>query len=338
MTSRLRSVASVAASVPITLFGLVLVTFLIGRVMPIDPIIAIVGDHAAPDVIAATRAELGLDEPLPMQFVIYVGKLLQGDLGRSVMTSHTVAHDIGRFFPATIELATVAIIFAMLIGVPLGVLAAVRQGSLTDRAIRVFCLAGHSVPIFLLAMLSLLIFYAKLGWAPGTGRIDVAFDGLVDPVTGFLTIDALIAGDWDAFRDAVAHLVQPASVLAYFSMAYIARMTRAFMLDALAGEYVITARAKGLSTARVIWRHAFGNIAVRLITVLTLTYASLLEGAVVTETVFSWPGLGQYLTVSLLNADMNAVLGATLVVGMIYLALNLMADMLYRLLDPRVAA
>ena len=337
MTSRLRSVASVAASVPITLFGLVLVTFLIGRVMPIDPVIAIVGDHAAPDVIEATRAELGLDEPLPMQFVIYVGKLLQGDLGRSVMTSHTVAHDILRFFPATIELATVAIIFAMLIGVPLGVLAAVRQGSLTDRAIRVFCLAGHSVPIFLLAMLSLLIFYAKLGWAPGTGRIDVAFDGLIDPVTGFLTIDALIAGDWDAFRDAVAHLVQPAGVLAYFSMAYIARMTRAFMLDALAGEYVITARAKGLSSARVIWRHAFGNIAVRLITVLTLTYASLLEGAVVTETVFSWPGLGQYLTVSLLNADMNAVLGATLVVGMIYLALNLMADMLYRLLDPRVA-
>ena len=254
------------------------------------------------------------------------------------MTSHTVAHDIGQFFPATIELATVAIIFAMLIGVPLGVLAAVRQGSLTDRAIRVFCLAGHSVPIFLLAMLSLLIFYAKLGWAPGTGRIDVAFDGLIDPVTGFLTIDALIAGDWDAFRDAVAHLVQPAGVLAYFSMAYLARMTRAFMLDALAGEYVITARAKGLSPARVIWRHAFGNIAVRLITVLTLTYASLLEGAVVTETVFSWPGLGQYLTVSLLNADMNAVLGATLVVGMIYLALNLMADMLYRLLDPRVAA
>jgi len=337
MTSRLRSVASVAASVPITLFGLVLVTFLIGRVMPIDPVIAIVGDHAAPDVIEATRAELGLDEPLPMQFVIYVGKLLQGDLGRSVMTSHTVAHDILRFFPATIELATVAIIFAMLIGVPLGVLAAVRQGSLTDRAIRVFCLAGHSVPIFLLAMLSLLIFYAKLGWAPGTGRIDVAFDGLIDPVTGFLTIDALIAGDWDAFRDAFAHLVQPAGVLAYFSMAYIARMTRAFMLDALAGEYVITARAKGLSSARVIWRHAFGNIAVRLITVLTLTYASLLEGAVVTETVFSWPGLGQYLTVSLLNADMNAVLGATLVVGMIYLALNLMADMLYRLLDPRVA-
>ena len=337
MTSRLRSVASVAASVPITLFGLVLVTFLIGRVMPIDPVIAIVGDHAAPDVIEATRAELGLDEPLPMQFVIYVGKLLQGDLGRSVMTSHTVAHDILRFFPATIELATVAIIFAMLIGVPLGVLAAVRQGSLTDRAIRVFCLAGHSVPIFLLAMLSLLIFYAKLGWAPGTGRINVAFDGLIDPVTGFLTIDALIAGDWEAFRDAVAHLVQPAGVLAYFSMAYIARMTRAFMLDALAGEYVITARAKGLSSARVIWRHAFGNIAVRLITVLTLTYASLLEGAVVTETVFSWPGLGQYLTVSLLNADMNAVLGATLVVGMIYLALNLMADMLYRLLDPRVA-
>jgi peptide/nickel transport system permease protein len=334
---RMRAFAAAAASVPITLFGLVLVTFLIGRVMPIDPTIAIVGDHAPPDVIAAVREQLGLDRPLYVQFFIYLGQLMRGDLGRSVMTSNPVTQDIATFFPATLELATYAIIAATLIGVPLGVLAAVRQGTRTDHAIRVFCLAGHSVPVFLLALLSLLVFYATLGWAPGTGRTDVALDGMVPPVTGLLTVDAVIAGDWDSLYAALAHLVQPAGVLAYFSMAFIARMTRAFMLDALAGEYVITARAKGLSSLRVIWRHAFGNIAVRLITVLALTYAGLLEGAVVTETVFAWPGLGQYLTVSLLNADMNAVLGATLVVGLTYLGLNLLADMLYRLLDPRVS-
>jgi peptide/nickel transport system permease protein len=332
----LRTLAASAASVPITLFGLVLITFLIGRVMPIDPVLAIVGDHAPPDVIAATRQQLGLDEPLITQFWIYLRQLAHGDMGRSVMTSNTVTHDIAQYFPATIELATVAIIIATLIGVPLGVLAAVKQRTKIDNAIRVFCLAGHSVPVFLLALLSLLIFYATLGWAPGTGRQDVALEGMVPEVTGFLTIDALLAQDWDSFRDAVAHLMQPAGVLAYFSMAYIARMTRAFMLDALHGEYVITARAKGLSAARVIWKHAFGNISVRLITVLALTYAGLLEGAVVTETVFAWPGLGQYLTVSLLNADMNAVLGATLVVGASYLLLNLIADAAYRLMDPRV--
>jgi len=332
----LRAFAASAASVPITLFGLVLVTFLIGRVMPIDPVIAIAGDHAPQDVVDAVRKQLGLDEPLVVQFWIYLRQLLHGDMGRSVMTSNTVTHDIGQYFPATLELATVAILFATLIGVPLGVLAAVKQGTKTDSAVRVFCLAGHSIPIFLLALLSLLVFYAKLGWAPGTGRQDVALEGLVPEITGLLTVDALLAGDWDSFRDAVAHLMQPAGVLAYFSMAYIARMTRAFMLDALRGEYVITAWAKGLSAARVIWKHAFGNISVRLVTVLALTYAGLLEGAVVTETVFAWPGLGQYLTVSLLNADMNAVLGATLVVGASYLLLNLIADAAYRLMDPRV--
>jgi peptide/nickel transport system permease protein len=332
---RLRTLAATGASVPITLVGLVLITFLIGRVMPIDPVIAIVGDHAPPDVMQAVRDQLGLDKPLTTQFWIYVTHLAQGDMGRSVMTSHPVTEDIVQYFPATIELATVAIVIATVIGVPLGVLAAVKQRTRIDHAIRVFCLAGHSIPIFLLALLSLLIFYATLGWAPGTGRQDVAFEGMDPTVTGFMLIDTLLAGDWDSFHDALAHLAQPAGVLAYFSMAYIARMTRGFMLDAMQGEYVVTARAKGLSAARVIWRHVFGNIAVRLITVLALTYAGLLEGAVVTETVFSWPGLGQYLTVSLLNADMNAVLGATLVIGVSYLLLNLVADMLYRALDPR---
>jgi len=335
-TPRLKALAATAASVPITLFGLVLVTFLIGRVMPIDPVLAIVGDRAPADVVAQVRLELGLDEPLYVQFWIYLGKLVQGDLGRSVMTSHTVVDDIIRFFPATMELATAAIIIAALLGIPIGVLAAVKQGSRIDHVIRVITLAGHSLPIFVLALISLLVFYATLEIAPGPGRQNILFDDMVPTITGLLTVDSLIAGEWEVFWDALAHLAQPAGVLAYFSMAYLARMTRAFMLDTLKGEFIITARAKGLSPARVIWKHAFGNIAVRLITILALAYAGLLEGAVITETVFSWPGLGQYLTISLLNADMNAVLGATLVVGVTYLAFNLLADLLYRLLDPRV--
>src|SRR3954449_6223417 len=207
MTRRLRTLAASASSVPVTLFGLILITFLIGRVMPIDPVIAIVGDHAPADVVAKVRVDLGLDRPLLVQFWIYLRNLLHGDLGRSVMTSNTVLADIVHFFPATLELATAAITVAVVIGVPLGVLAAVRQGSRIDHAVRIVCLTGQSVPIFLLGLLALLVFYASLGWAPGTGRQDVIFEGDVPAVTGLLTIDALIAGNWDALGDALAHLV-----------------------------------------------------------------------------------------------------------------------------------
>ncbi len=336
IAAKLRPALASVASVPFTLLGLVLVTFLIGRAMPIDPVIAIVGDHAPPDVIARVRVQLGLDQPLWIQFWIYLRNLLHGDLGTSVMTTHPVIEDIGHFFPATLELATAAIIIAVIVGVPLGVFAAARQGTRFDHVVRVISLTGQSVPIFVLGLICLLVFYVKLGIAPGTGQLDVAYEGMVPRVTGMLVVDAALAQDWDSFWDALAHLAQPALVLAYFSMAYITRMTRAFMIESLAGEYVITARAKGLSAARVLWRHAFGNIAVRLITVLALAYAGLLEGAVITETVFSWPGIGLYLNVSLLNADMNAVLGATLVIGLVYLVLNLLSDLAYRLLDPRV--
>jgi peptide/nickel transport system permease protein len=334
---RLKSIAATAASVPITLFGLVLVTFFIGRVVPIDPVLAIVGDRAPQDVVEKARLDLGLDRPLIAQFWRFCGQILHGDLGRSVMTSNPVTADIAHFFPATFELATAAIILAALVGIPLGVWAAVRQGSWIDQSVRFFCLAGHSVPVFVLGLVSLLVFYARLDIAPGPGRQGIVFQDMVDERTGILTLDAALAGDWPAFWDAAAHLAQPAGVLAFFSLAYIARMTRAFMLNELRSEYIITARAKGLSQARIVWRHAFMNCTVPLVTVMALTYAGLLEGAVLTETIFSWPGLGQYLTVSLLNADMNAVLGATLVVGLIYVVLNLLADTLYRLLDPRVA-
>jgi len=334
--SRVRALAATLASVPITLFGLILITFLIGRVVPIDPVLAIVGDRAPQDVVERTRAELGLDKPLPVQFARYVGQLAQGDFGRSVMTSNRVSTDIARFFPATLELATVALLVAVVIGVPLGVYAAVRQGRWVDTCIRVVCLSAHSIPIFVLALIALLVFYATLQWAPGPGRQSVFYDGSVDQRTGLLLLDAALAGEWAALWDACKQITLPALVLGLSNMAFIARMTRAFMLDSLRGEYVITAKAKGLSAASVIWRHAFGNILVRLVTVIALTYAGLLEGAVLTETIFSWPGLGQYLTGSLLNADMNAVLGATLVVGLTYVVLNLFSDLMYRVLDPRV--
>lgn len=324
-----------ALSLALTVLGLLLVTFLIGRVVPVDPVLAAVGDRASADTYAQVRAQLGLDLPLWQQFAIYVRDMATGDFGQSVLTSRPVLEDISRAFPATLELATAAIIIGVLFGVPGGVLAAVHQGRWPDQLIRVIGLIGHSIPIFWLGLMGLLVFYAQLDWVPGPGRIDIFYDGLVDPVTGVITIDALLAGETEVFWNALAHLVLPASILGYYSLAYIARMTRSFMLDQLRQEYVTTARVKGLSEARVIWRHALGNIAVPLVTVIALSYASLLEGSVLTETVFAWPGLGLYITNSLLSADMNAVLGGTLVVGLVFIGVNLLSDLLYRVLDPR---
>ncbi|MDW8845160.1 ABC transporter permease [Erwinia sp. P7711] len=334
--SWLKRIVSTLGSLLLTLFGLSVLTFFIGRVMPTDPVLAAVGDNAPQAVVERVRQEMGLDQPLYIQFWHYLTQIVHGDFGRSVLTSNPVSQDIARFFPATLELATAAIIIAAIVGIPLGVWAAVRQGKWIDQIIRVLCLAGHSLPVFVLALLSLLLFYAVLGIAPGPGRQDIIYQDMVPQVTGLLTVDSLLAGDYDALWDALAHMAQPVLILAWFSMAYITRMTRTFMLNALSGEFVITARAKGLSSRRVIWRHAFPTVAVQLVTVLALTYAGLLEGAVVTENVFSWPGLGQYLTTSLMNADMNPVVGATLLVGTVYVLLNLCADILYRLWDPRV--
>jgi peptide/nickel transport system permease protein len=331
----LRRLGGLLVSVALTLLGLVLVTFLIGRVVPIDPVLAAVGDRASAEVYQRMRVELGLDLPLWQQFLNYVGDVLRGDLGTSVLTSRPVLEDIGRVFPATLELATSAVVIGVAVGVPAGVMAAVHRGRWPDHVVRVLGLVGYSVPVFWLGLIGLLVFYAKLDWVPGPGRVDVFYEGLVGPVTGILTIDALIAGDHEVFWNALSHLVLPASILAYFSVAYISRMTRSFMLDQLRQEYITTARVKGMSEARVIWRHALGNIAVPLITVVALSYATLLEGSVLTETVFAWPGLGLYITNSLLSADMNAVLGGTLMVGVVFIALNLFSDLLYRVLDPR---
>ena len=335
---RLRVLGSFLMVILLTYLGLLAVTFFIGRVIPIDPVLAIVGDRAPEHVVQRVREELGLNKPLWEQFYIYLSKVLQGDFGTSVLTSNPVMQDIRRTFPATIELATLGILIGAGIGVPLGVWAAVRRGGLVDQVVRVMGLIGYSVPIFWLGLMGLVLFYAKLGWVAGPGRIDVSYVYSVTKVTGFLLIDAAIGGEWDAFGNVLSHLALPASLLGYFSLAYISRMTRSFMLNELAQEYVIAARAKGLSETRIIWRHALRNAMVPLVTVIALSYAGLLEGSVLTETVFAWPGLGLYITNSLQNADMNAVLGGTIIVGSIFVGLNLLSDLLYRLLDPRTKA
>jgi peptide/nickel transport system permease protein len=319
----------------ITFLGLIAVTFFIGRVIPVDPVLAIVGDRAPQSVVEAARKQYGFDLPLWEQFFFYVKRALTGDFGTSVLSTYPVMQDIRRVFPATLELATVGTLIGLVFGVPLGVLAAVKRGSIIDQAVRIVGLIGYSMPIFWLGLLSLLVFYARLGWVEGPGRIGVAYEYTFTPITGLFLFDALIQRDWGAFRDIFSHIILPASLLGYFSMAYISRMTRSFMLNELSQEYIVAARAKGLSETRIIWGHALRNASVPLVTVIALSYATLLEGSVLTETVFSWPGIGLYLTNSLQNADMNAVLGATIIIGSVFIGLNLLSDLLYQLLDPR---
>ncbi len=335
VSSALRQAPGFILQVALTLLGLLAVTFFIGRVVPIDPVLAVVGDQAPRDVYEAVRRELGLDQPLFVQFWIYIQQMASGDFGQSLVTHRPVIEDIARVFPATLELATLATLVGVLVGVPLGVAGAVWQDRWPDQIVRVIGLVGYSMPIFWLGIIGLLVFYGILGWVNGPGRLGVVFEDMVPVVSGVILIDAAIAGEWEVFRNAVGHVVLPSAVLGYFSVAYIARMSRSFMLEQLNQEYVVTARAKGVPEVRIVWVHALRNISVPMVTVIALSYARLLEGAVLTETVFAWPGLGRYLTTALLAADMNAVLGATVVVGAIFVGINLLSDLLYRLLDPR---
>lgn len=336
--ARVGPVLAVLATVAVTFLGLLAITFVIGRVVPIDPVLAVVGDRASRETYEAARLAMGLDDPMILQFARYVGDVLQGDLGRSVGTGRDVAGDLARVFPATLEMATLGIVIGVAFGVPMGVVAAARQGTWLDQVIRIVGLAGYAIPAFWLGLVGLVLFYAQLRWVGGPGRIDIFMDGMVPARTGLLLVDSLIAGDMAAFRSAFSHIVLPATILGFFSLAYIARMTRSFMLEQLGQEYIVTARVKGAPERVVIWRHAFRPIRVQLITVIGLSYAGLLEGSVMIETVFSWPGIGNYLTTALLNADMNAVLGATLVIGAVFIAINKGSDLLYRLLDPRARA
>jgi peptide/nickel transport system permease protein len=332
----LRNVGAFLASLLVTFVGLTAVTFLISRLTRIDSVLAVVGDKATKAAYDNAYKALGLDQSPLIQYFIYLKRLLTGDFGMSVLTSRPVLTDLVRVFPATLELATIATIIGVLVGVPAGVMAAARKGRWPDHVIRVVGLFGYSVPVFWLGLVGLFVFYGKLGWVSGTGRLDVAYEDIVTLRTGVILIDAALDGQWEIFANAFSHLILPASILGYFSLAYIARMTRSFMIDQLGQEYVIAARIKGSSFWGAVWRHAFPNVMVPLITVIGLSYASLLEGAVLTETVFAWPGLGLYITRALFNSDMNAVLGGTVLVGTVFIAINQVSDLLYKIFDPRL--
>jgi peptide/nickel transport system permease protein len=336
---RARGVLGVLVALAATMLGLLLVTFVIGRVVPIDPVLAVIGERATQAQYEAARLSLGLDRPVWEQFAIYVRDALTGDLGTSIRTRTPVADDIRRFFPATLELATLATIIGVILGIPAGVLAATKPGSLLDQAVRLIGLVGYSLPVFWLGLMGLLLFYGILGWVGGPGRLssgyEMMFEFDVPRVTGMILIDTALAGQWAIFRNALSHIILPAGVLGYYSMAYISRMTRSFMMNELSQEYITTARVKGMPEWRVVWVHALRNVLVPLITVVALSYATLLEGSVLTETVFAWPGLGLYITTALFSADMPAVLGGTVVVGMVFVGLNMFSDILYRIVDPR---
>ena len=327
--------AGAVLSIFVTMIGLLLVTFIIGRVMPIDPVLAVVGERASPEIYQRVYEEMGLDRPLIVQFGLYLKDVFTGNFGVSTLTARPVSEDIARVFPATLELATLGVLIGILFGVPMGVLAAVHQGGWNDHLVRLLGLFGYSMPIFWIALLGLMIFYGQLGWVGGPGRLDIFYQDIVPQVTGMILIDSAIAGEWTIFQNAVSHIILPASILGYYSLAYISRMTRSFMIEELSKEYVTTARVKGLSEWTVVWRHALGNVMIPLITVIALSYANLLEGSVLTETIFAWPGLGQYITIALLSADMSAVLGGTVVVGLVFIGLNMLSDVLYRIVDPR---
>ncbi|SEA34599.1 ABC transporter permease [Rubrimonas cliftonensis] len=331
--------AAVTGQLAATFLGLLAVTFVIGRVIPIDPVLAIVGERATEAQYEAAKEALGLNEGILTQFAIYVRDALSGDFGTSLLTANPVLEDVARVFPATLELATIATIIGVALGVPAGVVAATKPGGLTDQIVRLVGLMGYSMPVFWLGLMGLLVFYGQLGWVGGPGRLDTTYEFMfeldVTPVTGAILIDTALAGAWDIFLNALSHIVLPASVLGYYSMAYISRMTRSFMLEQLSQEYVATARVKGMPEWRVVWVHALGNVMVPLVTVIALSYATLLEGSVLTETVFAWPGLGLYITNALFSADMAAVMGGTIVVGAVFIFLNMTSDLLYRFFDPR---
>ncbi|PYE30352.1 peptide/nickel transport system permease protein [Rhizobium sp. PP-F2F-G38] len=319
----------------LSLFVLLIVTFVIGRILPTDPVGAIVGELADPAAYQAMRARLGLDLPVYEQFWLYLTSLLHGDLGTAILTGNPVLQDLAQAFPATLELATLAVILSTLVGVPLGMTAAFFRDTWIDKFTRVISLVGHSIPVFWFGIVGLVIFYAGLEWVGSPGRVDVYLEGLVEPRTGLLLVDSLLAGDTEVFWNAVHHIILPACILAYSAMAYITRMTRSFTLEQLNQDYVIAARAKGASSMRIVTGHLLPNIAVQLITVLAISYGGLLEGAVVTEIVFSWPGIGQYMTNALMTGDMNAILAGTLIIGLIFMLLNFLSDLAYLVFDPR---
>ena len=331
-----RYIVARLAAVAVMAVAASLVIFLVAHFIPVDPVLAQLGDKAAsdPDIVANFRAKWGLDRPLWEQYAVFLQGVLRGDLGMSIATRRPVLDDILTYAPATFELATVSALLAVAIGIPLGMLADVRRDSWIDHLARIVSLIGVASPTFWLAFIVLAVFYGGLQIAPSPGRLD--FTALPPPrVTGFYLVDSLLAGDLETFGNAAAHMVLPAIVLAASSLALITRTTRATMLDALGEDYVRTARAKGLRERQVVSRHALRNALIPVVTLGGIAYAQLLAGAVMTETIFSWPGLGRYAFEASTALDFPAITGVTLVVSLVFLLVNLVVDVSYALIDPR---
>jgi dipeptide transport system permease protein len=322
-----------------TLLGVSLVAFGLIRLVPGDPVLLMLGERgASPPVYAEMRAKLALDRPLPEQYLSFVAGALHGNLGRSTVSKQPVTGEFAARFPATLELGTVAMALAILIGIPLGILAALRRNSWLDYTVMSGSLVGYSMPIFWWGLLLILLFSVKLGWTPVSGRIGVEYD--VTTVTGFLLIDSWISSDsgtkWAAFASAVSHLLLPAIVLATVPLATIARMTRSSMLEVLGEDYVRTARAKGLGRTRIVWVHALRNALVPIVTVIGLLFGSIVTGAILTETIFSWPGIGGWLVKSVVARDYPVIQGGILIIASIIVLINMAVDVVYAIVNPRI--
>jgi peptide/nickel transport system permease protein len=321
----------------IALFGAILVAFLVAHLVPADPLAVVLSDTATkdPSIRAAYMKRWGLDRPLPEQFFFYLANVLHGDLGESFTTRRPVIRDLAQFLPVTIELSLAAFTVSVIFGIPLGVWAALRHNRSADHAARLISLVGAASPIFWTGLIALYIFYYILRWAPGPGQLD---PHLARPpvVTGFLLVDSLIAGRVDVFLSALGHIILPALVLGWFILGLTARTTRSALLEVLGADYLRTARAKGLGEGRVIGLHALRNALIPVLTVAGLAFASLLSGAVLTETVFAWPGIGRYAVTAATRLDYPAILGVTLLTAVIYISVNFVVDLLYGVLDPRI--
>lgn len=319
------------------LFGISLVLFIMYNLTQVDPIVMIVGERQLNNaqIVDAARERWGLNRPPWEQYVAYINNYLHGDLGMSFLTHRPVADDLQLYLPATIELGVVSLLFAIGVGIPVGIVAGVRKGGVFDRAAWAVSLLNASLPPFWTGLIVLFILYYHLGLLPGPGRLDPRM--IAPPtVTGLYTVDALIAGDWTAFWSALRHLILPAFILGSFTLAIVMRVTRAAIIDEMGNDYIRTARSKGLGERKVIVSHALRNVLIPLVTILGLAFAGLLSGAVMTETVFDWPGIGTYLVKAASALDYPAIQGGTLLIAIIYIVMNLFVDLLYGFIDPRV--
>lgn len=321
----------------LVLFIVSIATFVLAHAVPGDPVNAVIGERQSdkPEIRARIEKRYGLDKPLPVQYAYYLRNLLQGDLGETITTRRSVSSELSRFVPATIELTIGSMIFALSIGVPLGIIGAVRRDRLADNVSRFIALLGTSVPVFWLGLILSYVFFYRLRLLPGSGQLDV---GMAKPphVTGLISIDAVLAGQWDTLWSFLRHLVLPSIVLGSYAMGIVARMLRSSLVAAMSDDYVRTARAKGVAEHKVVTGHALRNALIPTVTVIGLTFASLLAGAVLTETIFSWPGVGQFSVQMALKLDYPGLLGVTLIVAVAYVLVNLIVDILYGVLDPRI--